>query len=49
MTEAFVYEATHIPRGRGKQSDAPHGVKPLDPVVAPIEEPGICSVRPGLR
>lgn len=49
MTEAFVYEATRIPRGRGKKNGALQAVKPRDPVVGPIEELGTCSVRPGLR
>ncbi|NKX86827.1 acetyl-CoA C-acetyltransferase [Nocardia coubleae] len=38
MTEAFIYDAIRTPRGRGKQSGALHGVKPLDLVVGLIEE-----------
>jgi len=29
MTEAFVYEATRTPRGRGKSSGSLHEVKPV--------------------
>jgi acetyl-CoA C-acetyltransferase len=37
-TEAYVYEAIRTPRGRGKQTGALHGVKPVSLVVGLIEE-----------
>ena len=38
MSEAFVYDAIRTPRGRGKQSGALHGIKPISLVVGLVEE-----------
>ncbi|RZQ63909.1 acetyl-CoA C-acetyltransferase [Amycolatopsis suaedae] len=38
MSEAYLYEAIRTPRGKGKQSGALHGVKPVDLVVGLIQE-----------
>jgi acetyl-CoA C-acetyltransferase len=38
MTEAFIYDAVRTPRGRGKQTGALHGVKPISLVVGLIDE-----------
>lgn len=38
MSEAFVYDAIRTPRGRGKQSGALHGTKPISLVVDLVEE-----------
>ncbi|WP_018682987.1 acetyl-CoA C-acetyltransferase [Actinokineospora enzanensis] len=37
-TEAFIYEAIRTPRGRGKQTGALHGVKPISLVVGLLDE-----------
>ncbi len=37
-TEAFVYDAIRTPRGRGKQTGALHGTKPISLVVGLIDE-----------
>jgi acetyl-CoA C-acetyltransferase len=46
MTEAFVYDAVRTPRGRGKNSGALHGSKPISLVVGLIEE--VLRRNPGL-
>jgi acetyl-CoA C-acetyltransferase len=38
MTEAFLYDALRTPRGKGKQSGALHGVKPISLVTGLIDE-----------
>ncbi len=38
MTEAFLYEALRTPRGKGKQTGALHGVKPISLVIGLIDE-----------
>ncbi|MGH4017379.1 MAG: acetyl-CoA C-acetyltransferase [Pseudonocardiaceae bacterium] len=38
MTEAFLYEALRTPRGKGKQTGALHGVKPISLVTGLIDE-----------
>jgi len=37
-TEAFLYDAVRTPRGRGKQTGALHGVKPISLVVGLVDE-----------
>ena len=46
MTEAFLYEALRTPRGKGKQTGALHGVKPISLVIGLIDE--LRSRRPEL-
>ncbi|MGH3979149.1 MAG: acetyl-CoA C-acetyltransferase [Pseudonocardiaceae bacterium] len=46
MTEAFLYDALRTPRGRGKQSGALYGVKPISLVTGLIDE--LCSRYPNL-
>ncbi|MDT5023596.1 MAG: acetyl-CoA C-acetyltransferase [Micromonosporaceae bacterium] len=49
-TDAFVFDAVRTPRGRGKQTGALHGVKPISLVVGLIQEmrdryPGLDPAR----
>ncbi|HEY6422580.1 MAG TPA: acetyl-CoA C-acetyltransferase [Pseudonocardiaceae bacterium] len=38
MTEAFLYETLRTPRGKGKQTGALHGVKPISLITGLIDE-----------
>ncbi len=46
VNEAYIYEAIRTPRGRGKDSGALHGVKPITLVTGLIHE--LTSRHPGL-